>query len=184
MKILHQNLTLSACSKETIARADDVFTGWIDSDFTNWNTDVKSPRTDATEIAVLEIDKNGTFADIFGSISKNTDSMAMTQAQIINFVKSHEDKLRRDGYGTFFLFKVGEEFFVAHVFFGDAGQLEVSVRRLSYGYVWRAEFRPRIVVPKLALKDSGSSPSDTLKLGYFVNCPSCGHQLEISEVKK
>jgi hypothetical protein len=35
--------------------------------------------------------------------------------------------------------------------FGAYGRLEVLVHRFSIGYVWRAEYRHRIVVPQLAL---------------------------------
>lgn len=152
MKILNQNIKIPACSKDTIARADDVFTGFIDSDFTNWGTDVKSPKTEETELAVLEMDKNGTFEDIFGSISKDTASMCLTQAQIIAFMKEHKDKLRTDGYGTFFLFKVNGVIFVAGVFLGSGERPYADVDRFSYGYVWCAGYRRRIVVLQSALK--------------------------------
>lgn len=49
LKILKQNIKIPACSKDTIARADDVFP-YIDSDFKDWGTDVESPKTDAKEI--------------------------------------------------------------------------------------------------------------------------------------
>lgn len=162
MKTLHQNLPIPACSKDTIARADDVFTGYIDSDFTNWNLDVKSPKTEAMEVAVLEMDKDATFKEMFGSVSKDTDSMCMTQAQIITFMKEHKDKLRTDGYGTLFLFKNGVDFFVANVYFDDVGQLGVYADRLSRDGVWYAEARRRIVVLATAIQTHISSPSDAL----------------------
>lgn len=165
MKIIHQNLPLKACSNATIARADDVFS-YIDSDFTDWKTDVKSEKTAATEMAMLEMDKDGTFADIFGSISKDTESMVMTQAQIIEFMKSHKKELRTDSYSTFFLFKVKSEFFVARVFLYSGGALVACVYRFSYDFVWSAECRRRVVVPQPALGDVdlSLSPSDALTL--------------------
>lgn len=159
MKILYTNLKLPACSASTIARADDIFS-YIDSDFENYGTDKKSPKTKETEVAVLEMDKDGTLADIFGSISKDTGSMVMTQAQIIEFVKTHKDKLRTDYYSSFFLFKVGNEFFVARVDLLVDGSLSAGVGHFSRGGVWYAEYRPRVVVPQLALGNSGLSLSE------------------------
>lgn len=165
MKKLYTNVKIPATSKLTIARADDVFS-YIDSDFENYGTDKKSPNTNAVDVAVLGIDKNGTFVDIFGSISKDTNSMVMTQAQIIEFLKKHEDKLCKEWY-TFFLFKVDKEFFVAYVDFDDVGQLLVRVDRFSFGSVWDAELLHRFVVPQLALGNLKSDPlSETLNEIY------------------
>lgn len=105
MKTLYTNITIKPVSKDTIARADDVF-AYIDSDFENYDTDKKSLKTEETKVAVLEVEKDGTFKDIFDSISKDTDSLCLTQAQIIEFVKNEKDKLRDGEFSTFFLFKV------------------------------------------------------------------------------
>lgn len=175
MKILYQNLTLKACSKETIARADDVFS-YIDSDFENYGTDKKSVKTKGMEVAILEQEKDGTFKDLFDSISADTDSLVMTQAQIIEFCKSHKDKLSNDWY-NFLLFKENSEFFVADVHVRSDG-LGVRVRRLSGDDVWLAGYRGRFVVPQLAL-----SPSDTLTPKTFAECPFCGNKVEICMLK-
>ena len=168
MKTLYQNITLPVCNKDTVARADDVFS-YIDSDFTNWNLDVKSPKTESTEMAVLEMDKDGTFKDIFTSINPNLDSMCLTQAQIIRFCEKNKDKLRTDGCGTFFLFKKDNEHFVAYVRVNSVGTLFVDVGRFSHDYVWRAGRRHRVVSPQVALKlepeTLGNLDSLTLRVG-------------------
>jgi hypothetical protein len=64
-------------------------------------------------------------------------------------VKKHRKWLRADGYGTFFLFKRGEEFFVADVRVYDVGSLRVSVFKLAHDFVWHAEYQHRVVVPQL-----------------------------------
>lgn len=173
MKLLHQNILLPACSNATIARAKDVFTGWIDSDFVNYGTDVKSPKTKATKIAVLEMTKDGTFKDIF----TNPEEMCMTQAQIVEFCRNHKDKLNQDWY-TFFLFKVGNEFFVARVRVRSDG-LSGDADRFSDDGVWDAVCRHRVVVPQLALKNS--SASDTLAPGHS---DSLTLEQKIDDVKK
>ena len=163
MKILHQNIPLPVCNEDTIARADDVFL-YIDPDFTNWELDMKSPKTESTEMAVLEIDKDGTFEQIFKSINTDLDSLCLTQAQIIKFCESEKSKLRGDRYATFFLFKENDEFFVAGVHVPSGGTLSVGVYRFSSGSVWNAEGRHRVVSPQLALKNLEPCPSDTLTL--------------------
>jgi len=137
--------------KATIAEAKDTFPGWIDGDFEGYGTNVRGPATKKTQVTVHEMIKDGTFAQIFGGMSDGLNRLCLAQPQIIQFVQKHKKWLRTDGYGTFFLFKVGEEFFVAGVYFDGAGQLRVDAHRFSHDYVWHAERRHRIVVPQLAL---------------------------------
>jgi hypothetical protein len=72
----------------------------------------------------------------------------MTQAQIIRFCEKHPTWLRQEGYATFFLTKVGDEYFVVLVRVGSGG-LAVGVNRLGSGGVWVSEYRRRVVVPQL-----------------------------------
>lgn len=175
LKKLEENIILKATSgKETIARAYDVFTAYIDSDFKNWNLDKKGAKMKEIKLALMKMTKDGTFEQIFGSISKNTDSICLTQNQIIEFVQNYKDKLRTDGYSTFFLFKEDSEFFVAGVGFGGLGRLRVFVFRFSSVGVWGAAFARRFVIPQLALKNFGSeslnlNSSDTLPEKLIIN---------------
>jgi len=137
--------------RATIAKAKDTFPGWIDPDFKKYGCDVKSAPTKKAQVSVHEMIKDGNFAQIWNGMSDDLNSLCLTQSQIIQFVQKHRKWLRTEGYGTFFLFKVGDEFFVAHVFFYDVGQLEVHVGRFSRDDVWYAEYRRRLVVPQLAL---------------------------------
>jgi hypothetical protein len=141
--------------KATIAKAGDIFRGYIDGDFERWGCGVESKPTRKTQVTVHEMIKDGTFAQIFNGMSDNLDDLCLTQPQIIQFVQKHRKWLRTDGYGTFFLFKIGTEFFVALVSFGDDGQLGARVGRFSDGSVWLARCRHRIVVPQL-MKPSGT----------------------------
>ena len=146
----------------TIAKAEDVFTWGIDGDFRKWGLDVKAKPTKATKVQVREMIKNGTFAQVFNGLSDNLDSLCLTQSQIIQFVVKHKKWLRTDGYGTFFLFKVGKEFFVARVSLDSGERPYVNASRFSGDYVWGADYPHRFVVPQLALGDFENSPSDAL----------------------
>mgnify|MGYP001612769123 FL=1 len=136
--------------KETLTKAKDVFV-YVDPDFKNWGCDVKSEATPETEVAVYEMVKDGTFQQLFGGFGENLDRLCLSQAQIKAFARDQKNWLRSDGYATFFLFKVGSDFFVAYVDVYAVG-LNVYVCRLSNDYVWHAESRHRIVVPQLVLK--------------------------------
>ncbi|MDO8590562.1 MAG: hypothetical protein Q7R65_01130 [bacterium] len=138
--------------KETIAEAKKIFPGWISSDFKNYGTGVRSPATKKVTVSVHEIIKNATFDRIFGGMSDDLDKLVLTQPQIIQFVQKHRKWLRTDGYATLFIFKAGNEFFVARVYFRSGLQLEVCVNRFSDDYVWDAEGRRRVVVPQLTLE--------------------------------
>lgn len=155
---------LKASKGKTISQAKNVFTGWMDSDFKNYGTDVAVEDSKAQTIEVYEQEKNGTLQDIFGSFGDtNLDSLCLTQGQIIDIVKNHSDILLQDGWYNFFLFKVGSEFFVARVdrFGGFWG---VRAYRLSYGSVWRAGRRRRVVVPKLSTLKPRHSDALTLSI--------------------
>lgn len=131
----------------TIAKAKEIFCGGIDIDFKG--CDVESESTNKVQVSVHEMIKNGTFAQIFNGMSDDLNKLVLTQPQIIQFVVKHRKWLCTEGSGTSFLFKVGDEFFVADVFVCDDGQLSVSVYRFSYSGVWGAEDRRRIVVSQI-----------------------------------
>lgn len=136
--------------KKLIKDATDIFAGYIDSDFKNWNT--KTHVSKQMKVEVREMTEDATFEQMF---SKET---LLTQDQIIYFVENFKNLLRTDGYATFFPFKSGEEVFVADVDFYSDEQLEVGVFRLSDDNVWDARYRHRIVVPQLTLNPSESDP--------------------------
>jgi len=140
--------------REMIGRAKSIFRGYIDSDFENYGCNVEGKPTTETPVQVYEMIKDGNFAQIFGGFGENLDRLCLSQEQIIDFITYNRDWLRTEGYGTFFLFKVGDEFFVAFVYVDSDGHLNVNVGRLSYDYVWYAECRHRFVIPQLTTLES------------------------------
>jgi len=142
-------LVLDECDGvNTIADAGDVF-NFIDSDFKKWGADEKGPATGKTPVHVYEMEKNGTYSQLFGSLSSDLQKLCLTQDQILCFIKKHRNWLRTDGYGTFFPFRSNDNFFVASVFFGSDGRLRVYVHGMTDAYVWDAEYRRRVVVSQL-----------------------------------
>lgn len=132
----------------TIAEAGDAFVSGIDPDFVSWGLDVPSRPTKVTEAIVCEMTNDGTFAEIFGSLKCSLESLCWKQSQIVDFVKKYKDRLRGDGYATFFLFKGGDKFFVACVGAYSDGSLSVGVRCFSHALVWLAHYHHRFVVPQ------------------------------------
>jgi hypothetical protein len=103
--------------------------------------------TPITKIAVYEIIKDGQFADIFGSLSKDFSNLSLTEAQIVRFCEKHSGSLSQ-GNRTFLPFLRNGEKFVAHVCVLN-GDLCTCVGRFEDDDVWGAELRCRVVVPQL-----------------------------------
>ncbi len=133
---------------ETIGGAKHVFTGYLDDAFKK----KKCNPAPKTRVQVYEMIKNGTYAQIFGGMSDDLNKLCMTEHQIKRFVQTHRKWLRDEGYGTFFLYKEGDDFFVAFVYLHSDGPL-VCRGPLSRDFVWRADDRRRFVVPQLALEN-------------------------------
>ena len=132
--------------KETLATAKEIFLSGIDSDFKNWGTNKPCIATKEQAVDIHELVKDGTFAQMFGSIGTDLDKLCLTQSQIKNFCKKHSNWLRADGNATFFLFKVEDQFFVAAVGVYSDG-LRVDLVRFGDGNVWGAKYLLRLVVP-------------------------------------
>ncbi len=144
-----ESIIIDACDgTETLATAKETFKSGIDGDFKNWGTNKPGVSTEDTAVQVHEMVKDATFAQMFGSLGTDLDKLCLTQAQIKNFCKKHPNWLRKDGYATFFLFKVEDQFFVAFVYVYSDG-LNVFVFRFGYDFVWFAECSLRLVVPQL-----------------------------------
>lgn len=144
-----KSIIIDACDgKLTLANAKEVFKSGIDSDFENWGLNQPTSATEQTVAQVSEMIKDANFAQIFGSLGGNLDSLCLTQHQIIKFCEKHPTWLRQESYATFFLTKAGDEYFVVSVDVRSGGP-EVRVYRLEDGGVWRAVYRRRVVSPQL-----------------------------------
>ncbi|SRR6266404_164050 len=134
-----------ADGQETLCQATDVFR-YIDHNFERWNCNVVGAPTKETAVHVYEMIRNSTFQELFGGFGVALDSLALTQAQIKQFAKNYRDWLQEDGNGTFFMFKIGNEFFVAAAYFFSDGQIGMRLRRLTLERVFRAQKHHRLVV--------------------------------------
>ncbi len=140
-----RTVTLAPTRGETtLAEATDVFTGYLDGDFRNWGTNVPGKDTPETAVDVHEMTRNGTFKQLFESHG-DPCKLVLHQGQIVEFCRNHRYSLRQEGCGTFFLFEVNGELFVARVCV-YVGKLRASVECFAYDGVWGAGDRRRLVV--------------------------------------
>jgi hypothetical protein len=156
LKKIQTGITIKATKgTETISKSGFCY---IDSDFKNWGCDVPSVKTKKIEVDIYEQEIDGTYQDIFNSFGVPLENLCLTQEQIIDYCQENKDKINTY---THFLFKVGNEFFVAHVCVYSDGQLNAYVYRFSHVDVWGAGVRIRFVVPQL---DTKSPSKQTLSL--------------------
>jgi hypothetical protein len=133
--------------RQTIAQARDVFS-YIDSNFGRWGCDVPGQSTEETPVSVYEMAQDATFSELFGDFGVEADCLSLTQSQIKQFAKHHAHWLKTGGNGTFFLFKPGNEFFVAAVFLFSDRRIGVRARRFSLDRIFRSKKQHRLVVPQ------------------------------------
>lgn len=136
--------------KAYIANAKNIFKSYINPNFKSWGLNKSGPATKEILVDVSEIVEDATFAQIFTDITSDLDKLVLTQAQIIRFCEKHPTWLRQEGYATFFLIKVGNEYFVVYVIVGSDG-LEVYVIRFESDNVLHGEYRHRVVFPQLVV---------------------------------
>ena len=147
MKLLKQNLKIKETSGKKLIKDAKGF-AWIDNDFVNYGASGIGKPAKEIKVNVYDMDKNVIFKEIF----TNPEEMYLTQEQILEFIKNHKEYLRTYGYATFFLFKSGDEFFVARASFGDGSRLRLGVYRLLVDGVWGASSRRRVVTPVTEVK--------------------------------
>lgn len=144
-----QQIVIRATSgKRAIARATGIFTWGIDSDFKKWKLDVSGEEKPETPVEVHEMLVDRDFKTIFAGLGRELDDLCLTQEQIIAFVEDHKKWLRKEGFATFFLFKVNTEFFVAGVLLNSDERPSVYARQFSYDLVWDGDGLRRLVVPQ------------------------------------
>jgi hypothetical protein len=157
-----QDPIIPACDgSRVISKAKEVFPGYIDSDFVNWNANGDGWATSEMPAPVFEMIKNGDFGQILGidignlanvnsADVKRLRQMVLTPHQIIEFVVNNRGWLRTDKYATFFPYESHGNFFVAVVLFPSVGQLKVLARRFEGRYEWAVESQHRFVLSQLA----------------------------------
>ncbi len=136
---------------ETLASANDMFNS-ISPDFKNWGCDKTEQATPEMAVEVYEQIEDAEYPKIFGSLDQNFDRLVLTTSQIKSFVVNNAQDYLLEGeeWTCFrFLFRVGDEFFIADVRVLSNGDRDVRVTRFLDGSVRHAQYRHRIVVPQV-----------------------------------
>ena len=142
-------LIIDACDGvNVLADANDVF-AYIDPVLKDLKADQRGSAFGKTFVEVYETQKAGTFTQLFGSLSPDLRKLCLTQNQIVCFIKKYRDWIQADGYSTFFLFILNNQFCVADVFYSDSG-LVLRVYDFDGSRIRRGGLAFYLVVPKLA----------------------------------
>lgn len=151
LKLIFDILFIDKCNgKETFAKHANKF-AFIDPVLKE-NIERKSRRTKKIPVRVYQLKKDATFRQMVESLlfdKRKMPKLFLSEHQLLNFLLKYPCRLAKVGF-TFLPFKLGTEFFVAHVHAHSDGSLSVHMDRLEYSSVWNAGFRPRLVVPQLA----------------------------------
>lgn len=146
-----ETITIAACDgSKFISDAKSTFKIFLDSDFERWGLNKCGKSTVASNVSIHEIVKDATFVQMFSSLGSDLDKLCLSQHQIISFCAEHCDRLRQDGYATFFLFKESDQFYVADVG-ANPGGLDARVFHLERVRVLDGGSRRRLVVPQLTV---------------------------------
>ena len=132
---------------EMLGKASDLFS-YIDREFQRYGCNVEGKPTAKMPVQVYQMIKDGTFQQIFGAFRENLDRLCLSQSQIKDFVRNYRHMLALRWY-TFFLFKVGDNFFVASVGPDGDGGLAVHFDFFSKDDVWLGDDGGRMVLPQL-----------------------------------
>jgi hypothetical protein len=134
---------------ETLASAGDMFS-YISPDFQRWGCDKAEQATPEVAVEIYEQIEDAIYPKIFGSVDPNLDRLVLTTPQIRNFIVNHAKDylLEAEEWTCFrFLFKVGNEFFVADVRVLFDGKRDIRTTRFLDGSVRHSKYHHRIVVP-------------------------------------
>lgn len=142
-RTIKAGVMLVATTGREVEQAQAVFNGYCDPNFLGG----KDMPTEEVTTDVEEMVEDGTYRQIFDGCGRSLRRLLFTRSQIMKFCLDHRAELRGEGYGNFFLYKMGKSFFVADVRVLDGGRLSVFVDPLEYDDVWYAGYRHRIIVP-------------------------------------
>jgi len=146
-----ETITIAACDgSRFIGNEKGVFKAFNEGLFASLGLNKHGKPTVATNVSIYEMIEDAMFEQMFGSLGNDLDKLCLSQHQIVEFCEKHVARLHQEGEATFFLFKEGDQFYVANVDV-DADGMPVGVSRLENDYVQDSEYRPRLVVPQLTV---------------------------------
>jgi len=133
--------SLSLAETKNAPAAASVFVGYVPAVFTSDKSASLVANT-----SLYEMKKDGTFTDLFGSVSSDWRSLTLTPSEIVRWCKEYRNLLRQeDGQSTFFVYEHEGKLLVVTVVVFD-GKLGLVVHPLENGHVWNAGGQDRLVV--------------------------------------
>lgn len=134
----------------TIAKAKDVFPGFIAPEFSLLDTGDSGVDTAEQQIVIYDLENSGTFTQMFGSLEVDPHFLCFSQGQIKEICLTHREWIPKGVYACHFLFKFKGQILMACAHFGEA-KLGIHIVDPLFDGVWTAAFRIRIIVPQQAV---------------------------------
>jgi hypothetical protein len=140
---------------ETISNAKEVF-GSIDKKFHGLEIDSENKPTKEQKVVVYDVKLDGNSNEILKAISNNFDSLCLTPAQIVSFVRRYPGRILAGNLPVLFLLKGKEDFLKVHVDFRNGKQYEDGKSYFTIHFLgpvkrypgWWSEYRSIVVVPE------------------------------------
>lgn len=159
LKRIYENETITLGPTDgtlTVARvAENLFPGGIDPRWIEWGLNVPAQPTGPMAVDVYEHIKEEFLPPILESVGYPKVNPGLTQHQIVDFCKAHQNKLRRqdmDWIWTIFPFRSGSKLVFAHVQRHSKG-LAIGVRDpFSSKVKWdvlKPGYRIQFILPQL-----------------------------------
>lgn len=153
LKLVSEALKLDSTNGlETIPKATDIFSA--DSignpNLVRWASG-KSEPTGEIEVSVYEMSKDCNHETAFYDLNDDENKLCLTPHQMIKFVRTYHEWLRKDNLFTTFLIKIDGDFFVVSIFNNNEGfgEFDISIEHFMVDdTILEACFGRRYIVPK------------------------------------
>lgn len=128
---------------------------WVSPDFRKYGCNVPGFPTEAGNVQVYELIKQGTLEQIYGSMGRTLDEMCLSQEQIFQYNQTYRNLHAPQTYSRF-LFKVGNEFFIAQTMPMFEAGFNIYLEIQADHYTWQKrvlcadKLPPRFVFPQFA----------------------------------
>lgn len=143
-----ERITIPALpGNEWIFDAKDAFF-FIDKEFETLRDASENPETDLVEIETYDTRESAKFVEMFTSIAYDLDLLCFTQGQLVWLVRNRKEWLAKGHSPKHFLFRNGDQYFVAIVLVDTNMMPNVAVDPLGTKTVWNAELPLQVVVPR------------------------------------
>lgn len=134
---------------ETFAKSNNVIHHrFIEPEFERLMAGQSRKQTPEQDGLIYQAEKDGTYANLFGSFGTDLHALCWQEGQSINFCQLEQSFPNQSDCATFFLFDAGPKLFVGNFYFKN-GKIYIITRPFSFDGIWEAKYHDRLVIPEL-----------------------------------